>query len=65
MMQKVIVSHGEPKMDKMVRGRDFSYFRHLWSLHGRGVVCGAVLTPLEIKKVMKKQRRSNEREGRK
>jgi hypothetical protein len=44
------VSHGEPKMGKMVRRRDLLCVRRSWSLHRGRVVRDAVQMPKARKK---------------
>jgi hypothetical protein len=61
MMQEANVSHGKTKMDKLVRRRGYHAFivlvRCAWQ-GGRGTVPMSI----ERKKVMKKQKRSNEKD---
>jgi hypothetical protein len=58
MMQKVNVSHGKAKMDKMVRRKELPYVRRSRPLYRERVGRSAVLMSMERKKRMKKQRRS-------
>jgi hypothetical protein len=61
-MQKANVSHGKPKMDKMVRRRELPYIHCPRSLCRERVVRGAVPMSVERKKkVTKKQRRSKKK----
>jgi hypothetical protein len=55
--QKANVNYGKAKMDKMVRRRELPCDRCLGSLYSER----AVLMSMEEKKVMKKQRRGNEK----
>jgi hypothetical protein len=60
-MQKANVSHGETKMDKMVRRRELPCVRRLMSLYREHFVRKAVSMSIgRKKKVIKKQRRSKE-----
>jgi hypothetical protein len=58
MMQETTVSHGKTKMDKVVRRGELPCVRCSRSLYGERVVGSAVPMSMEIKNVMKKQRRS-------
>jgi hypothetical protein len=65
MMQKANVSHGETKMDKMVRRGELPCVCRPRTSYRGQVIRGVLLMSVERKKVVKKQRRSKERENEK
>jgi hypothetical protein len=62
-MQKVNVSHGQTKLDKMVRRRDLPCVRRLWLLYRDRVACSVVHVSMRRRKKSDQEAKKKQRNG--